>query len=367
MVVDKRNPVRPRRMFAIATISFAVIAALCAGTKLWTADKSLPSSFSILPPRAEVARIKVDDPSDVMIQFRFVNRGRRPIEIQSVKTSCGCTVAGDPSKWILKPRDDATLDIRATLPIHGEKLATLTVTVSDGESQAILVPIVLRGVEPKPPFVDEAPERLELRPSSDDDELRREFDIVTVESDSDEPWITGFDSTMPLIRTEIVDCIINRNRGSAISRQYKVVLTADAKTLNNDPVGAWLSVVSRTPAVSQTKRIFVMIAPKTGLQVSPARVFFSHADIARGVVERNVVLTDGDADNSELVVLPAEESWLSASVVGSPQKNIHLLKVRVNPPASVGSQFLQADLTIQVEGTNERQIRLPVTVQLRSQ
>lgn len=367
MVDDKRHSIGHRRMIVIGTVSFAVIAALWTVTTMWREAEALPSSFSILPAKVEVARHKLDDPSLVMVPFRFVNGGRRTVEVQSVKTSCGCTVAEDPSKWILKPRDEATLNIRVTLPIHGEKHATLTVTVSDGELQAIQVPIVLRGVEPRPPYVDDAPERLELRPSSDDGQLRREFEIVTVESDSDEPWITGFDSTMPLIRTEIVDCIRNRNRGSAISRQYKVVLTADTKALSNEPLGAWLSVVSRTPAVSQTKRIFVMIAPKTGLQVSPARVFFSHADIAGGVVERNVVLTDGATDNSDVVVLPAGESWLSASVVGSPQKNIHLLKVRVNPPASIGPQLLQADLTIQVEGNNERQIRLPVTVQVRSQ
>lgn len=324
--------------------------------------------LTVLPPKMEIVRENLDDSPNIQTRFRLINRGPRTVHIESVRSTCGCTVAGEPSKLILKPREEASLDVGATLPRFGEKHATVTLTIFDGKQEAIAIPIILRGVEPQPPYVEQLPDTLELRSDGQNMAIRREFEVITVEADTDEPWITGFDSSIPSVHTEIIDSIKQRPRGQAISRRYSVLLTTNAKAGSDEPLHGWLSVIGQTPSTTKTERIFVTIESKAALHVSPSRVFFSKADVADGNTERNIVLTHDSSDEAEFEVVSADETWLSAEVVSNPQKKVFQLKVRVTPPdeEKIQEALMKSELRIQVRGNEASLIRLPVTMQLRS-
>lgn len=58
--------------------------------------------------------------------FKFTNRGRAPIVISKVKTTCGCTVPTYPKQAIL-PGESGTIDIKYATNRVGKFSKTLTV------------------------------------------------------------------------------------------------------------------------------------------------------------------------------------------------------------------------------------------------
>lgn len=66
--------------------------------------------------------------------FTFTNRGRAPIVISKVKTSCGCTVPTYPKQAIL-PGESATIDIKYATNRIGTFSKTITVFSNADEPQ----------------------------------------------------------------------------------------------------------------------------------------------------------------------------------------------------------------------------------------
>ena len=58
--------------------------------------------------------------------FKFTNRGRAPIVISNVKTTCGCTVPTYPKQAIL-PGETATIDIKYATNRVGSFSKTITI------------------------------------------------------------------------------------------------------------------------------------------------------------------------------------------------------------------------------------------------
>lgn len=66
--------------------------------------------------------------------FKFTNRGRAPIVISKVKTTCGCTVPTYPKQAIL-PGETASIDIKYATNRVGSFSKTITVISNADESQ----------------------------------------------------------------------------------------------------------------------------------------------------------------------------------------------------------------------------------------
>lgn len=69
--------------------------------------------------------------------FKFTNRGRAPIVISSVKTSCGCTVPTYPKQAIL-PGESGTIDIKYATNRIGTFSKSITVISNANESKKTL-------------------------------------------------------------------------------------------------------------------------------------------------------------------------------------------------------------------------------------
>lgn len=63
---------------------------------------------------------------DGLRTFKFTNRGRAPIVISNVKTTCGCTVPTYPKQAIL-PGETATIDIKYATNRVGSFSKTITI------------------------------------------------------------------------------------------------------------------------------------------------------------------------------------------------------------------------------------------------
>ncbi len=66
--------------------------------------------------------------------FTFTNRGRAPIVISKVKTSCGCTVPTYP-KHAIQPGETASIDIKYATNRVGAFSKTITVMSNADEPQ----------------------------------------------------------------------------------------------------------------------------------------------------------------------------------------------------------------------------------------
>ncbi|WP_052461005.1 DUF1573 domain-containing protein [Psychroserpens mesophilus] len=66
--------------------------------------------------------------------FKFTNRGRAPIVISNVKTTCGCTVPTYPKQAIL-PGETATIDIKYATNRVGSFSKTITIISNADERQ----------------------------------------------------------------------------------------------------------------------------------------------------------------------------------------------------------------------------------------
>lgn len=84
----------------------------------------------------EIVRDEIPYDSPEQFVFEFKNKGKKPITIQGVSTSCGCTAAEKPSEPI-QPRKKSKIVVSYDTKRVGEFIKTITVT-SD-----IAPPIVL--------------------------------------------------------------------------------------------------------------------------------------------------------------------------------------------------------------------------------
>lgn len=324
------------------------------------------SGLVVTPPKAEVTRTVPDDPQHAMIELRLTNRARSMAEIQSVRTSCGCTIADDPSQTVLQPGETATLRVKASLPKYGVKQSTVTITSSiEGKTEQVGVPLVLRGDEPESPYVEIIPERIELRSAGTTGAVEREFQIQTVEADSEEPWILGMKSSLPQLKTEIIAVKQQSRRGRSIVREYQVRVTADARSGSDQPLSGWLTVAGKTDATRESSPVFVKVEPTQLLTLSPSRLVFTKSDMETGSATRTVVMTTTEAGRDAPVV-SVTDSWISSLIVPTSEAHVSLLKVRVTFPgegSASESSLIQTDLAVSLAGNEKALLRLPVIVQ----
>ncbi|MCB0382783.1 MAG: DUF1573 domain-containing protein [Psychroserpens sp.] len=72
--------------------------------------------------------------SDGVRTFQFTNRGRAPIVISKVKTTCGCTIPTYPKQAIL-PGESATIDIKYATNRVGTFSKSITIFSNADNSQ----------------------------------------------------------------------------------------------------------------------------------------------------------------------------------------------------------------------------------------
>lgn len=75
----------------------------------------------------EIVRDEIPYDSPEQFVFEFKNEGKKPITIQGVSTSCGCTAAEKPSEPI-QPRKKSKIVVSYDTKRVGEFIKTITVT-----------------------------------------------------------------------------------------------------------------------------------------------------------------------------------------------------------------------------------------------
>ncbi len=80
---------------------------------------------------------EIEQGSDPLRKFTFVNDGTEPLVIKNAKGSCGCTVPDYPKEPIF-PGESATIDVRYDTNRKGQFTKTVTLTTNMDEEKVVL-------------------------------------------------------------------------------------------------------------------------------------------------------------------------------------------------------------------------------------
>ena len=138
----------------------------------------------------------------VLHDYWFANTGSGPLEILSVKPSCGCTVTGQYDH-IVQPGESGKIPVKLSVGTHGGKMAKNISVYTNVPGEGAMLKLTLQGevwlpVEVQPATVTFG--RLTSEAASDPALVQK----VTITSNTEEPVeLTNVRSTNPLYRPEI--------------------------------------------------------------------------------------------------------------------------------------------------------------------
>ncbi|MFA7274927.1 MAG: DUF1573 domain-containing protein [Crocinitomicaceae bacterium] len=78
-----------------------------------------------------IERFDIPKGTNDMFEFEFVNKGKTPVLVQNIGTSCGCTTASKPEKPIA-PKEKSKISVKYDTNRVGPFEKTITVTTNVG-------------------------------------------------------------------------------------------------------------------------------------------------------------------------------------------------------------------------------------------
>jgi hypothetical protein len=123
----------------------------------------------------------------VMGRLKVVNGGGGLLRIESVKTSCGCTVASVEPRT-LDAGQEASITLVGDVPPVGEKRVDVLITSNDPKNPEQRAVFTMSSARPLP-HVDVAPQSLSWTPTGPDDRLR--FFMRTYEPLGSSEWLAS--------------------------------------------------------------------------------------------------------------------------------------------------------------------------------
>jgi hypothetical protein len=97
---------------------------------------------------------KVTEGPEVETHFRFTNKGKSPLKIERVDTSCGCTAAESEGRTEIPPGETGAIKVKySTKDRPGPTSKTITVTTNDPAKQSVVLTIevdVVRLIDVQP-------------------------------------------------------------------------------------------------------------------------------------------------------------------------------------------------------------------------
>lgn len=114
-----------------------VILSIFLGTSLMAQDKNATEKGVFQFETEVIDYGKINQNSDGVRAFKFINVGKSPIVITDVKGSCGCTVPTKPEGAIM-PGESAEIGVKYATDRIGAFSKTVTVTSNASEGTIIL-------------------------------------------------------------------------------------------------------------------------------------------------------------------------------------------------------------------------------------
>jgi len=294
-------------------------------------DEEAASSLSLVvaPQDVVVERSEKGGPSQVT--FTLTNVGKQSLRVESVETSCGCSVAQPMTDQTIRPGSTQTLVIAASPPKFDSRNVHVRLNLLDpaNSSRKEIIPLQMKLMgKPLPPTrIYNFPQVIELSGTSPG-ELVRLFQFNTVEQDEKSPWITGLSSKSEFIKAEILSCDSTPRTAKGAHRTYQCRLTATLPQNADEILAGAVHLTTGASDGPDLPVIHVAWAAYPSVLKAPAR------QTAETITQSVTVQAIGVDDAESLQRLELSHAPAGVRIEWLPVEEPRLRKLLVRIPAS---------------------------------
>lgn len=309
------------------------------------------------PPMATLEGMPPDTAGKV--RFTLKNVSGRAIRVQSVGTTCGCSVAEPMKNPVIRPGQTESLIVAATPPLFGNRVVHVTLKLVEegttGREEASRLELNLKGKPLAATRVFEHPGTVEITGTSAQ-VVDRQIYIRTVEENAESPWITGLSSTSPRIRARIISSQGQSSPDGEFQRTYVCQLTAE---IPQDPVeilAARIRLMSGASAADDSSTFHVVVRRRDPFAAFPAVLRIPQT--ANEEILRSVIVQAVDPGSLQRLEISRKPKGLSVEWLADEEPDSRRLIVRI--PAGDNSQLARAASI----SLRDPQSEHPLTIQL---
>lgn len=356
-----RIPFLQRRVFRWTVIPIAILAAVwfwLTPSEPAGAVVSADGKLEISPGRGIAS---FQNSTEQTLRFKIKNRSQSKISIQSIDSSCGCTVVEAPKSGSLESKGEIELRVHVTVPPQGTRQSRVTLRTLNGVYQ---IPIDLEGKPITVPLVSSFADRVEIRATGHGQQVRRQLNLIAIEKAGTAPWIKGVGSSNPNIRVEIESPTEARGSDGTVRRQYPLAIVATSPDKDQPSESGWLTPIVDGPSpAGSSHRCFVVVQSVSPIRAVPSEVLFAiHAseDLPH---EKTVHLLFEPSNPVAPTLVKSNVSWLDAELMETDSDRVIKLKVTLrSTPPDIGDQVIRSEITISTGLPELPTFLLPVTV-----
>ena len=231
-----------------------VILSIAAGIMMVTRHRTRPdltnaaiSALGVVVTPQTVVVERTSPGSPAYVKFTLENIGHNAVRVESVDTTCGCSVAQPMADQIILARKRQQLAIVTDPPMFGSRNVAVHLGLADAKDASrtdeIWLQLKLVGKALAASRVYDIPKMIEVS-SASSSEVSRQFEIKTVEENATRNWITGLSPTVPNIRADIIDSKTELRPNNRVYRTYVCRLIIDIPQEIEDTRAATVNLVS---------------------------------------------------------------------------------------------------------------------------
>lgn len=323
-------------------LGIALIAAATAVMGSWVFDRdndvpnaefATASTLGIVASPQNFIVERPDQGGSSQVEFTLKNVGKQTVLVESVSTSCGCSVAQPMADQTIRPGQMQSLFISAEPPLFNTRDVHVSVHLVDAadSSREELIQLQMKLVgKPLPSSrVYNLPPVVELTSTSPGDLIRR-FQFNTIEEERSQ-WITGLSSTSDQISAEILSCE-SVPRATGFQRTYHCRLTARVPESIHDIVAGGIRLASGNDIITEVSALRVIARRRVAWEAFPS-VLKSPSTNAVEAVSQTVTVPAIDVEDVEsLSRLEISDVPDGAVVKWLPSEEPRLRKLAVTLP-----------------------------------
>ncbi len=325
---------------AAVVVVFAVSAAIVA-LRMFDRHRNVPveelegaSALGILTSPQSVVVERQELGGSSQVEFTLKNVGKQTVLVESVSTSCGCSVAQPMADQTIRPGQMQSLFISAEPPMFNTRDVHVAVHLVDEadstREEVIQLQMKLVGKRLPSSRVYNLPPVVELTSTSPGD-LIRLFQFNTIEEERSQ-WITALASTSDQISAEILSCE-TVPRATGFQRTYHCRLTAQVPESVNDIVAGGIRLTSGNDIITEVSALRVIARRRVAWEAFPSVLQFPSTNAVEPVSQSVTVQAIDVEDVESLSRLEISDVPDGAVVKWLPSVEPRLRKLTVTFPA----------------------------------
>lgn len=281
-----------------------------------------------------------------LVKFTLRNTAKKSVFVQSVETSCGCSVAQPMADQTIRPGNSQSLVISAEPPAFDSRNVNVYLQIVDSSDstrkETIRLQMKLVGKPIPRSRVYDLPTVVEMSQASSG-EVVRNFQFNTMEESEDSKWITGLSSTSAEIEAQILSCESNPISKERIQRTYHCRLAAKVPRSVDEVLAGTVRLMSGNSAASESSTFRVVARRRAAWKAYPSVIMSPPRDATEDITQSVAVQAVDIEDAESLRRLEIAHAPKGVIVEWLPSDEQQLRKLSVKVPLNNRSDLASAE------------------------